>query len=1657
MDAMKMNRMAGRAAWVLGLATMLAMSGQPARGQSPAEKALLDKAAALEQSGHIDLAAQSWQQVLLSDPNNQEALAGLARWAKLSGNDAEAANYLDRLRAVNPGSPEIAKIQALVSNKTQNQMLQQAAELARAGHNEEALRIYRQTFGTHPPDNWALAYYDTEAGIPALRQDAIEGLRGLTAKYPSDSQYAIDLGRILTYDPRTRAEGERMLEQYPQDATAQADLRQAVEWDIQNPAAVPFIREYLKDHPDEGLAKELGETEAAQARATAGLARTPAEQAAFAALAGNHLEEAQRRFTALHEAQPKNARVLAGLGFLKMKQNNFAEAVKDFEQAEAGGLKVPLIRRSLETSRFWNAMQAGTQAMNDNRLDEALRDYKAALAMRPTSLDAQTGLAGLYMKRQEPGEAVPYYQQLVKKQPRSGAMWRGLFMAEALSGDGKAAIATTKQFPAGLRANLGRDPDYLRTLATAYVSAGQDQEAQRILLEALGLKYPVSQELMRTQILLQYAALLAHDNEFAQAAAVYRRMINADPNNVNAWQGMVALEHLAGRDADAITVAERMPPDAYENALRDPGFLSMLAAIYQSENHPDVAQDFLERAVKIYEDNGQALPIPLELQVAATELSRNHAPGAYSIYRSVLTQHPDRLDAWKGLMAALHATGHDADAMAQLQQIPDAVRAKLAPDVEWEQTLAAVYAANGDERGALGLLTHIEEVYHAEGRTPPPDVDIANAWTLYNTGDDRDLYRQLMTLGDRRDLTDAQRRQVQTIWASWAERRATQAADAGHARQAIDILTAAAQAFPGNPAVSQALAVGFLRAGQPKDAMAIYQSLDMTNAAAADYQSMVGAAIATQNMKQAEAWLREGLGKFPKDPKMLAAAAEFEQARGDNVKAAEYWRASLNAMPPVSPATALAHRMDQAETVRQTRPAKPTDLVNLLNPDEETAGGEGAEVALPSYSNPNPMRASTEPYGPDPYYMGTAPVQLNNTPPEQAPSLGELPGAPASGAAGSGTGNAGNGNPVLALPPAPTGTNAPTPVLMAPPAGGAGHPNPGANTPAANTNAPAPMSAPGGAPVLPPVPMGNNAGSAGTGEGGMAPLTAVPPPLPPVPATAPPTNGAAAKTKKKKKAKGEVTPYIPPALGKASPEIAPEPQTTTAKIPEQQPEGEPEIVGLDVSPALTPLPNSNDGAMQQAEAALDQAKQPIDPTLTPTQYAQQQQQIPPAQDQQQPAPYFDRPPAVQGKGGASDDELMRENLPPLKGSGERPAIVRQQDLRQQAQMQLANIMGEYTPWFGGNGFVNHRSGTAGFDSMTALEAPFEASGMLGTSARLTVIAKPVFVDSGAPSTSPLLPGGVVEQLGTAPVNTPLSQQNASGIGGEVQLAMSNFAVSAGYSPYGFLVSNFIGRLNWRPANGPFTFTLTRDSVMDSQLSYAGLRDPGSAGPGFGGNIWGGVIGTGGEAQFGKGDANSGFYISAGGQYIDGVHVQTNTRVDGDAGAYWMVKDVPDTGHLTLGVNFFGMHYTHNSDYFTYGQGGYFSPQSYFLANVPLSFQGRYGYNVHYSVVAAAGVQAFQEDSVPYFPLDPALETANNNPYYSAQTVVSGNYDLHSEISYHLNDHWVAGGFLSMNNTRSYNDQVVGFFLRFTLRPQVESEVGPTGLYPWDGLRPYLAP
>ncbi len=393
----------GAACLVLTLLLAHAQNSSVANSAQAARASIAEKALALESRGRPDMALQLWQQILLSDPQNTDALAGLAKDYKLIGSDALANQTLDRLRAINPNDPNIARIQSMSSSAQESEQLRQAGELTRQGRNDDALRIYRQLYGDQPPNgDIALAYYQTLYGTASGKQQAIAGMRALVARNSSDPRYAIALGVMLTYDPHTRAEGIRILQAHPSDSAAQSALRQALIWDSSNPASASELREYLKSHPqDTELAAKLNENQKKLAQMNSGIARTAAERAAFAALNAGHLDEANQLFTELLAKDPTNSRAAAGMGFLRMRQQDFASAITNFTQAEQNGYKAKIVEDALANSRFWLILNEATQAFSQNQFNVADQKFRAALAIDPRSTPALNGLAGLYIKEQQ--------------------------------------------------------------------------------------------------------------------------------------------------------------------------------------------------------------------------------------------------------------------------------------------------------------------------------------------------------------------------------------------------------------------------------------------------------------------------------------------------------------------------------------------------------------------------------------------------------------------------------------------------------------------------------------------------------------------------------------------------------------------------------------------------------------------------------------------------------------------------------------------------------------------------------------------------------------------------------------------------------------------------------------------------------------------------------------------------------------------------------------------------------------------------------------------------------------------------------------------------------------------------------------------------------
>jgi hypothetical protein len=219
-----------------------------------------------------------------------------------------------------------------------------------------------------------------------------------------------------------------------------------------------------------------------------------------------------------------------------------------------------------------------------------------------------------------------------------------------------------------------------------------------------------------------------------------------------------------------------------------------------------------------------------------------------------------------------------------------------------------------------------------------------------------------------------------------------------------------------------------------------------------------------------------------------------------------------------------------------------------------------------------------------------------------------------------------------------------------------------------------------------------------------------------------------------------------------------------------------------------------------------------------------------------------------------------------------------------------------------------------------------------------------------------------------------------------------------------------------------------------------MRDPAT------GEAWGGVVATGGAVELTKGTAISGFYASIDGQKLTGTNVQNNSRIMGNAGAYWTAL-TNDYGDLKVGANITAMHYGMNQRYFTIGQGGYFSPNAFLLMNAPITWEGRSFHNTNYVISGSLGAQSIQEGAA----LPGSLLVGTG-----VETTTGASYDLHMRLAHHLDANWTVEGFFDTNNARQYVDNSAGFTLLYSKYPRSEQWTTPAVLNPSDPL-PLQAP
>ncbi|NDU86332.1 MAG: tetratricopeptide repeat protein [Ferrovum sp.] len=372
----------------------------------------------------------------------------------------------------------------------------------------------------------------------------------------------------------------------------------------------------------------------------------------------------------------------------------------------------------------------------------------------------------------------------------------------------------------------------------------------------------------------------------------------------------------------------------------------------------------------------------------------------------------------------------------------------------------------------------------------------------------------------------------------------------------------------------------------------------------------------------------------------------------------------------------------------------------------------------------------------------------------------------------------------------------------------------------------------------------------------------------------------------------------------------------------------------------------------------------------------------------------------------------------------------------------AEMQDERDTWLSGGYDVESRSGTAGQSQFVSHQIPIELKGPVGVGGEWFARTDQVDVGAGTLNLADTYATAtfgsmlICQQHNNCP--NPASQY-AFGRSYTVGYMDEQNRLDMGTTPIGFPIVNWVGGYRRVGDWGPYSWSaeVARRAVTQTLLSYAGTIDPRT------GQLWGGVLSTGAKLGLSLDHGGTwGYWSNIGIHQLTGTNVQSNTEALLMAGVTRRLINEDDR-MLSTGLTGTMWHYSQDSGEFTYGQGGYYSPQFYTSLAVPLTYAQRYtrfSYMMRGSVFTAWA----RTNSSPYYPLNPAYELAAGNPSYNTSSGTSFGYSAMANMEYQLTTNLFIGDSLSVVRSPYYAPNYAILYFRYAID---KTPALPVGLQP----------
>lgn len=358
-------------------------------------------------------------------------------------------------------------------------------------------------------------------------------------------------------------------------------------------------------------------------------------------------------------------------------------------------------------------------------------------------------------------------------------------------------------------------------------------------------------------------------------------------------------------------------------------------------------------------------------------------------------------------------------------------------------------------------------------------------------------------------------------------------------------------------------------------------------------------------------------------------------------------------------------------------------------------------------------------------------------------------------------------------------------------------------------------------------------------------------------------------------------------------------------------------------------------------------------------------------------------------------------------------------------------------------------GTPGVSRVEMLELPVQLDIPLDYEQKLFLRMDRLQVKSGLVNVAD---SSNFAQLGATTSTDPAIQSNRLnqnfqghliGIGVETNKMRLDVGTTVG----DFAVNDWVGGAQWKKSIGDSTLRLelSRRMMVGSALSTTGAIDP------LSGQTWGAAKRNGVSAVYYSPLTDKLDFVGIGkANHITGKHIPSNNELSLQGILSQTIYKTP-IHRVEIGSSLYLWSFSRNLRYYTYGQGGYYSPQSFASLSLPLTWTGKLN-TWAWRVQAKVGISRSHEDASNLYPLDPQLVAAaaalGNTVEETGGSGGGISRGLRIGLEHQLMPELVLGGLLDIDRSEGYNPNRLQMYLKYSFGRTVEFGQPPEAVAPY---------